>query len=460
MKKKALSLVLALVMCLGMLSMSALAVTPSTGSFGENVTWTLENSGTLFVRGTGDMYNYSANTAPWNKNRTAVKEIIIESGVTSIGDYTFMSCDALSTVRIPASVTRIGKCAFGFSGLTSVTIPNGVTEIERQTFNSCTKLSTVNIPEGVKVIGSGAFYNCTSLTEIVLPNSITNIEQIAFRDCNNLSSISIGDQVVEIGRHVFANCRSLTSFTVPKGITTIDAGTFYGCTGLEKITIPVNVTSIKGSAFADCNKLTDVYFKGSETKWMAVTIYANNGPLSTATIHYNSGGAQPVAKDFTYTPPQNLTYDGSSTTAAVRAAVTSSIHSGCFTLAFTDGQNNPVTDLVKPGTYHVLAQVTAHGSYGAGEVSLGSVTITESPGLHGKISLSFGDKQSSSGVAYVPGDVVITIHATPDPGYQLSIIRVIRDDNGQQVPVTGSGNIRTFRMPAADVSIQAEFSVR
>ena len=193
---------------------------------------------------------------------------------------------------------------------------------------------------------------------------------------------------------------------------------------------------------------------------MAVTIYANNGPLSTATIHYNSGGAQPAAKDFTCILPQSLTYDGTSKTAAVRAAVTSSIHSGCFTLTFTDGQNNPVTDLVKPGTYHVLAQVTAHGSYGAGEVSLGSVTITESPGLHGKISLSFGDKQGSSGVAYVPGDVVITIHATPDPGYQLSIIRVIRDDNGQQVPVTGSGNIRTFRMPAADVSIQAEFSVR
>lgn len=328
MKKKALSLALALALCLGLFPMSALAATPSTGSFGENIAWALEDSGTLFVRGTGDMDNYTANTAPWNKNRTAVKEIIIESGVTSIGDYTFMSCDALSTVRIPYSVTRIGNCAFGFSGLTSVTIPNGVTEIERQTFNSCTKLSTVNIPEGVKIIGSGAFYNCTSLTEIVLPDSITNIKQNAFRACNNLSSISIGNQVVEIDRHVFA----------------------------------------------DCDNLKDVYYGGTEAQWKAIQIGDDNAPLINANIHYNSE------------PP--------------------------------------------------------------------------APGLHGRISLSFGDKQSSSGVAYVPGDAVITIHAAPDPGYQLSVIRVVRNDNGQQVPLSGSGNTRTFRMPPADVSIQAEFSVR
>lgn len=413
MKKKALSLALALALCLGLFPMSALAATPSTGSFGENIAWALEDSGTLFVRGTGDMDNYTANTAPWNKNRTAVEEIIIESGVTSIGDYTFMSCDALSTVRIPNSVTRIGKCAFGFSGLTSVTIPNGVTEIERQVFNSCTKLSKVNIPKGVKVIGSSAFYNCTSLTEIVLPDSITNIKQNAFRACNNLSSISIGNQVVEIDRHVFA----------------------------------------------DCENLKDVYYGGTEVQWNAITIGANNVPLFNATIHFNSG-VQPAAKDFTYTPPQNLTYDGSSKTATVRAAVTSSVHSGYFTLAFTDEQNNSVTDLVKPGTYRVLAKVAAHGNYAAGEVSLGSVTIAETAGLHGKISLSFGDKQSSSGVAYVPGDAVITIHAAPDPGYQLSVIRVVRNDNGQQVPLSGSGNTRTFRMPPADVTIQAEFSVR
>lgn len=177
---------------------------------------------------------------------------------------------------------------------------------------------------------------------------------------------------------------------------------------------------------------------------------------------YPESTDQPTAKDFTYNPPQSLTYDGSSKTAAVRAAVASSVHNGYFTLTFTDEQDNSVTDLVKPGTYRVLAKVSAHGGYAAGEVSLGSVTITESPGLHGRISISVGDdaSQNSSGTTYVVSDVIITIHASPDPGYQLSIIRVIRDDNGQQIPLSGSGNTRTFRMPPADVSIQAEFSVR
>lgn len=170
---------------------------------------------------------------------------------------------------------------------------------------------------------------------------------------------------------------------------------------------------------------------------------------------------RPGAADFTCRLPANLTYDGSSKTAAVRRSVSSSIHNGYFTLAFTDEQNNPVTDLVKPGTYHVLANISAHGGYDAAEVDLGSVTIRETSGLHGKVSISVGDSssQENSGIAYVIPGEAITIHISPDPGYQLNSLEVIRNDNGRKVSLSGSGTAYTFKMPATDVSIQVDFSI-
>lgn len=171
---------------------------------------------------------------------------------------------------------------------------------------------------------------------------------------------------------------------------------------------------------------------------------------------------QAKADEFTGTLPANLVYDGASKTAAVRSSVSSAIHNGYFTLTFTDAQNKPVTNLVKPGTYHVSAQVSPHGKYTETTVSLGSVTIRESSGLHGKVSISIGDSSSQehNGTAYVVSDIIITIHVSPDPGYQLDTLQVIRADNGRQVSLSGSGAAYTFRMPASDVSIQATFSVQ
>lgn len=174
---------------------------------------------------------------------------------------------------------------------------------------------------------------------------------------------------------------------------------------------------------------------------------------------FGSRTVQAKADEFTCRLPENLMYDGQSKTAAVRSSISSSIHNGYFTLAFTDSQHNAVSDLVKPGTYSVSARIAAHGQYAATEVSLGSVTIRESSGLHGKVTLSFDDSstQARNGTAYVVSNAGITVNVSPDPGYKLDRLQVIRDDNGQPVSFTGSGNAYTFRMPAADVSIRASF---
>ena len=191
----------------------------------------------------------------------------------------------------------------------------------------------------------------------------------------------------------------------------------------------------------------------------ADTVTVSAGGAIRVTFGSQSVHAKP--EEFTRNLPGNLIYDGRSKTAEVRASVSSSVHNGYYTLVFTDQRQNQVTDLVKPGTYNVLARVSAHGQYTATEVNLGSVTVRETSGLHGKITISIENSpvQGNSGAAYVTSNTLIAVHATPDAGYQLDTLQVIRDDNGQTVPLSGSGNVYTFRMPAADVSIKAVFSI-
>lgn len=111
----------------------------SCGKDGNNVTFVLNDDGTLVISGSGDMENYTSSSyAPWYDNRSKIIKVQIEDGVTSIGNYAFYYCSGLTSVTIPNSVTSINSSAFsGCSGLTSVTIPNSVTRINSSAFEDC-----------------------------------------------------------------------------------------------------------------------------------------------------------------------------------------------------------------------------------------------------------------------------------------------------------------------------------
>ena len=116
-----------------------MASADESGTCGDNLTWTFESAtSTLTIAGDGAMYNYSYQNAPWSSLRDAIKTIVLEDGLTSIGKYAFCECYRLRSVTIGNSVTSIRECAFlGCNGLTSVTIPNSVTSIGTSAFNSC-----------------------------------------------------------------------------------------------------------------------------------------------------------------------------------------------------------------------------------------------------------------------------------------------------------------------------------
>ena len=250
MKNKLLTLFLALAVSVGTLF-------AQSGTCGDNLTWTL-NNGTLTISGTGVMYNFEyPNYAPWYSSRSSIKTVIIEDGVTSIGNYAFYWCESLTSITIPNSVTSIGDGAFlGCSSLTSVTIPNSVTSIGDGAFGSCISLTSVTIPNSVTSIGEWAFYYCSSLTSVTIPNSVTSIGNDAFSGCSSLTSVTIPNSVTSIGDGAFRDCSSLTSITIPNSVTSIGNYAFYNCSGLTALTIPNSVTSIGDEAFYNCSSLT------------------------------------------------------------------------------------------------------------------------------------------------------------------------------------------------------------
>ena len=159
----------------------------------DNLTWTLYADGTLNISGTGAMkdYDYYDNPSPVYNNWN-VKKVVIEDGVTSIGNVAFFCCGSLTSITIPDSVTSIGAYAFyGCRSLTSITIPDSVTSIEEAMFFDCKSLTSITIPDGVTSIGMTAFYGCRSLTNITIPDSITSIGNEALYNCSSLKTISL-----------------------------------------------------------------------------------------------------------------------------------------------------------------------------------------------------------------------------------------------------------------------------
>ncbi len=320
---------------------------PAMGQCGDSLTWTLDN-GTLTISGEGDMWDWSSySDPPWYDYRSSITSVMIEDGVTSIGygafsncsslisislpdslksigDSAFNICSSLTSISLPAGLTTIGDSAFshcdnlsainvdennlhyasvdgvlfnkeltelvaypGGKG-TSYSVPNGVTGIGNNAFRGCDGLTSISLPEGLTSIGSYAFSYCEGLTSISLPEGLTSIGYGTFSNCRRLTSISLPEGLTSIGDYAFTYCRRLTSISLPEGLTSIGSYAFSYCDSLTSIILPAGVTSIEESAFADCDALTDVYYRGTEEEWSAVTIETGNDPLLNATMHYRT----------------------------------------------------------------------------------------------------------------------------------------------------------------------------
>ena len=291
----------------------------ASGTCGDNLTWKLDDEGTLTISGTGAMTDYTkSGVAPWNKDYEEIRFVVIENGVTTIGEYAFENCTLLESVAISDSVEKIGKYAFsGCSALKRISLPDSIAQIGDYAFRA-SGLEAVKIPEGVTLLGEGMFARCPNLQTVELPSTLQTIREIAFigsglnkivlpenlkyigyecfYECTNLEEIKIPDSVTTLNYSVFEGCSSLKKVTLSKGLKRIGENMFAWCHNLTEITIPDSITYIGPGAFFQCERLKDIYYTGSQEKWRKLQTNAAIDfitRVNVATIHCTDGDIVP-----------------------------------------------------------------------------------------------------------------------------------------------------------------------
>ena len=305
----------------------------ASGKCGDSASWKLDADGVLTITGVGPMADYSQptsdNCAPWRTYANDIKKVVVQEGVTTIGDHAFANLSYVTSVTIPSSITSIGahafeKCrlggavtlpegltaigdfAFSGSGMASLTLPESLRTIGNSAFLCCS-LRELTIPDGVTSIGTGAFCNasltsvklpasgvtlgdslfqeCENLTEVTLPADLTVIGDSMFENCTKLTHVTIPSGVTRIEREAFAMCGALEEIRLPEGVETIGVIAFSGCVAMTGAYLPRSLTTIESGAFSACRSLTDVYYGGTAAEWLAISVADRNDPLLNAALH-------------------------------------------------------------------------------------------------------------------------------------------------------------------------------
>ena len=228
---------------------------------GKNLYWTLTEDGILTITGSGAMADFTAeDRAPWHEKAAEINTVIMDEGITTLGNYAFADCTALETFAIGEEITSVGTGCF----------------------ENCSVLTDVKIPNNVKFIGANAFYGCASLKKVIIPDSVTEIGNRAFMGCSNLETVVLGDGLTIIRGAAFANCTGLLDITLGKNIVFIESCAFTDCPA-TKIIIPASMKDIAPDAFTNCTMLREVYFEG------AMPVLKKNSFSEGATFFYIPG---------------------------------------------------------------------------------------------------------------------------------------------------------------------------
>ena len=230
-----------------------------SGSCGKNATWELYKDGTLYIKGSGAMqdynWNYNETTkivttgAPWHDSHSAsVKKLVVEDGITSIGNDAFSDCESLASAELAEGITSIGDGAFtGCYDLEKINIPNSVTSIGYDAFDSCWTLPSLELPSGLSKLESSAV-SFTAFKELTVPHGVKVVDSYLATYNDNLTTVTLEEGVEEIWHRAFWGCEKLNNITIPRSVKKIEGEAFLECTSLKSVTISKNC-NVASNAF-------------------------------------------------------------------------------------------------------------------------------------------------------------------------------------------------------------------
>ena len=278
MKKRVVSVLLAMALLVGILPVGVLSVGAYSAT---DIPYAVEGGNIYFDKATGTVTDCDASVTAAD-----IPAEIDGVAVTSIGNFAFEVCTNLTSVSIPNSVTSIGHWALA----------------------QCNSLESVTIGNSVAIIGEFAFFACDRLTDITIPESVTSIGENAFTCCIKLMGIWVDEAnetyssnesgfLFNKDKTVLIRCPGSYSgsYTIPSSVVTIGHGAFDSCYNLTEVTVPGGVTNIDTWAFCDCRSLSAVYFMG-EVPTLGSNVFdvydtetETYRPIPSLTLYYIEG---------------------------------------------------------------------------------------------------------------------------------------------------------------------------
>ncbi len=294
-----------------------------TGTIPYGITWKLSSAGVLTVSGKGAMLDYDAGNstgspgyAPWYYYSPYIREIVVQNGVTAVGECAFYGCSRCTKVTVAGSVTSIGPGSFsGCDGLEEVVLPFSGTRAStndfwdgqfsnmfseqvqdntlkkvtitkvppmEQAFKDCRYLETILLPEGTVAIPYRCFENCSALSAVCIPQSVSAIMGYGFYSCTALTEVTVPGHVVQIGEYAFSECSALKTVTIEEGCRTIMESAFYSCAALESVRLPDSLKTIGDWCFDQDPSLVSVVVPDGVTELGNTFNYCN--ALNSVTI--------------------------------------------------------------------------------------------------------------------------------------------------------------------------------
>lgn len=280
---------------------------------GVNITAYTDAGGMLHKANEIPAYGFYVAWSGQGKKHLAT--VLFPASLTGIGKAAFGYTPQLHRVVMPETLTTLGEYAFMYCrGLKEVHFSSNLKEIPDYAFYVCDQLETVNLPERLTSIGYQSFFCCYALKQVSLPAGLKTMKQDAFYACRELESIEIPEGITILEEDVFGFCTSLTQITIPSTVTKIGSGALYSvpakeiilppnlttlgsralgkCAGITSVTLPRGLTSIGYGAFEHCTGLREIFAYNPNPVDLSPHYYAtvfNNVSIYSCTLYVPSG---------------------------------------------------------------------------------------------------------------------------------------------------------------------------
>ena len=285
----------------------------------------------LVIRGTGEMKNFADyDDVPWVNHRNLISELVIEEGITAVGNKAFHKLNQITTIKFPSTLTFIGNYVFlSCTAKGTVTIPASVTTIGNNPF--------IGVPIDTIVVESG---NTKYESHDGVLYSKNNVDLVAYPYGKTASIYTVLDGTTNIRNYAFYRAKA-TNIILPESLVRIREYAFQN-TEITSIVIPKNVAYIYQGAFDRSSNLEKVYLESTKLSTLGTDAFTN---LKSGSIIYTTsktvadkfvGGTNYTAANTTIYYPPEVTTDPSDVTVTYPEKAT-------FTVVATNGIPEGIT---------------------------------------------------------------------------------------------------------------------